>query len=440
MKKLTLFTLIFTFAFSDNLVIYNNNLANINTKYNFFVNSGVEKKEFANFPNTIITDSIFVNFSKNIKLLEQSFKPNRAKLSNLLKLNINQNIKFYPNNSKELLSGVLININPITVKVDSNYYILNKASQIIYKIYPKSSNYASIIWKIKANKEANESATINYLANGFNWHTNYIVNINNNSLDLKAFATITNKSGKDYLDSNISLIAAKINRQNAPIRILRKTAAAQPMYDAKEEAIAPQKLEGYYKYTIPFNVDLLNQESKQITLIDAKDIKFKSYGLAYNNNFSNYGKSKLNFTRHISFLNKKENNLGLVLPSGVVRVYKNSTYLGENNIQNTPKNEKLDIAIGDLFDAVGERKITKYISKEKYKFIETTYTLKNQGTTPLTLKIKENIPRYGNTIKYQTTCKDICTKKDESAFIKIYTINLKPNSKYSFKSSFEISY
>ena len=439
MKKLTLLTLFLTFIFSDNLAIYNNNLANIETKYNFLVDSGIEKKEFANFPNTIITDSIFANFSKNIKLLEQSFNPNRANLASLLKLNLNQNIKFYPNNSKELIEGTLINTNPITIKANSSYYILNSASQIVYTKYPKNSNYASIIWKIKAANKAEENATINYLANGFNWHSNYIISLKNTTLDLKAFATIINKSGKDFIDSNISLIAAKLNRPNAPIRVLRK-AAAQPMYDMEAQVIAPKKLAGYYKYKIPFKVDLLNKQSKQITLIDAKDIKFKSYGLAYNNNFSNYGKSKLNFTRHISFLNKKENNLGLILPSGVVRVYKNSTYLGENSIQNTPKNEKLDIAIGDLFDAVGERKITKYISKEKYKFIETTYTLKNQGTTPLTLKIKENIPRYGNTIKYQTTCKDICTKKDESAFIKIYTINLKPNSNYSFKSSFEISY
>ncbi len=438
MKQLTLLTLLLTFTFSDNLTIYNNNLANIETKYNFLVDGKVEKKEFANFPNTIITDSIFANFSKNIKLLEQSFNPNRASLSNLLKLNLNQNIKFYPNRSKELKDGTLVNIDPITVKADNSYYILDDASQIVYKIYPKNSNYASIIWKIKSTKKAKESATINYLANSFNWHTNYIISIKDKSLDLKAFATIINKSGKDFIDANVSLIAAKLNRQSAYPRALRK--AATPMLEMQAEVIKPKSIEGYYRFKVPFRVDLLNQESKQIALIDAKDIKFKSYGLAYNSNFSNYGKQKLNFARHISFENKKENNLGLILPSGVVRVYKNGTYLGENSIQNTPKNEKIDFALGTLFDAVGEKRIIEYVSKEKYKFIKTKYILKNQGKNKLILKIKESIPRYGNKIEYKTTCKDICTKQDESAFVRVYTITLNPNIKYSFESSFEVSY
>ena len=437
-RALLIVTLIFSYIFSNNLVIYNNNLASISSTATFMVKKGVNKLEFPNFPNTIITDSILADFSSNIELLEQVFKSNRTDFNNILRLNLNQDLLFYPiNNLSKTLEGKLINIKPITIISNNRYYILDSPLQIIYKNYPQNSNSALISWKVIAKKDAKERVKIDYLARGFNWYVNYILKLQDKRLNLRALATIENSSGKDFKDANISLIAGKLNSiMPAQPRAVRTLYSKTPSL----KDTAPKKIDGYYKYEILFKTDIFNNQTKQITIIDKKDIPYKSYSLAYNSNFNNYGIRKLNFTKHIEFINNKKSNLYLPLPYGKVRVYKNSIYLGQSYIQNTTKDEKIDIAIGDLFDVVGEKKILKYISKDNYKFIKTQYTIKNRSKKLQILKIKEQIPRYGNNIKKQTNCKDICIKKEESAFINLYTIKLKPNSNYTFTSSFEISY
>ena len=53
--------------------------------------------------------------------------------------------------------------------------------------------------------------------------------------------------------------------------------------------------------------------------------------------------------------NEKESNLGIPLPQGTVRFYENDSkgnlqFIGENNIQQTAKGEKLELQLGEMFD------------------------------------------------------------------------------------------
>ena len=96
--------------------------------------------------------------------------------------------------------------------------------------------------------------------------------------------------------------------------------------------------------------------------------------------------------------------------------------------------------LGTIFDAVGSKKILEYKENKHYKKVTTKYTLKNRGKTPLAIKLCENIQRYGNKILYNTNCKNNCSLKEIDAFKKEFTINLEPNKKYEFTTSFEVYY
>ena len=65
------------------------------------------------------------------------------------------------------------------------------------------------------------------------------------------------------------------------------------------------------------------------------------------------------------FKNSKENGLGIALPKGRVRFYRRDTdgslqFIGENQIDHTPKDETLRLYTGNAFDVVGERKETDF--------------------------------------------------------------------------------
>ncbi len=78
---------------------------------------------------------------------------------------------------------------------------------------------------------------------------------------------------------------------------------------------------------------------------------------------SSYGESISNqkVGVYVEITNRKEDNLGLPLPKGTVRVYKKDSegslkFVGEDSIDHTPKDEKVRVKLGDAFDVVGTRK------------------------------------------------------------------------------------
>ena len=137
--------------------------------------------------------------------------------------------------------------------------------------------------------------------------------------------------------------------------------------------------------------------------------------------------------------------MGISLPSGVVRMYqkdsaKETHFIGESRVANIPEDENVTLTVGTLFDAVGEKKITKFVAKKHFRNVETTYNVRNQGKESLELRIEEHIPVYGNDIRLKTSCKDNCSVKKKNAFVREFTILLKAKETYAFTSEFEVKY
>jgi len=212
------------------------------------------------------------------------------------------------------------------------------------------------------------------------------------------------------------------------------------------DAVQEESFSGYHIYKIPFRETIGNKEQKQISFIDKKEVKYRQYGQANNSYFDNYrGIQKFKFTNKIEFENKKENNMGISLPSGVVRMYKKDSsekthFIGESRVGNTPEDENITLSIGTLFDAVGEKKITKFVVKKHHGEVETLYTLRNQGKEPLELRIEERMPVYGNDIILETSCEGICSVEKKSAFVREFTIKLKAKESYEFSSAFRVEF
>ena len=61
------------------------------------------------------------------------------------------------------------------------------------------------------------------------------------------------------------------------------------------------------------------------------------------------------------FKNEQQSGLGMPMPAGIVRVYQSDSsggtqFVGEDRIDHTPKDETLNLKIGNAFDVVAERK------------------------------------------------------------------------------------
>jgi hypothetical protein len=111
-------------------------------------------------------------------------------------------------------------------------------------------------------------------------------------------------------------------------------------------------------------------------------------------------KQKQDVNVFVEFKNSQANQVGMPLPQGTVRMYKKDTdgslqFIGEDNIQHTPKDETVRLKIGKAFDIVAERVQMDYrqVSKSMHE-TEWEVTIRNHKSEGVVVVILE--PLYSD--------------------------------------------
>jgi len=139
---------------------------------------------------------------------------------------------------------------------------------------------------------------------------------------------------------------------------------------AEDRAFTEEGIFEYHLYTLGRPTTVRNNEQKQVTLLDASHFKVSKrmifYGAAYYYR-SSVGEvaSNQKVGVFLDFENSEKNHLGMALPGGVVRVYKEDAsgaqqFIGEDRIDHTPRDETVRIRMGEAFDVVGDRRQIEY--------------------------------------------------------------------------------
>jgi hypothetical protein len=256
---------------------------------------------------------------------------------------------------------------------------------------------------------------VTYLTNGVNWRANYVVVVNDKdtAMNLNGWVTIDNQSGATYEDARLKLVAGDVRRVT-PVPAARDGYAAAPTAAPKaEQQFVQQAFFEYQLYTLQRPTTIHNRETKQIEFASAANVginKLFVYDGASNLRFYGYqitdpGYGKTSNTKvavMIEFKNSEANKLGIPLPKGTIRVYKadsdgGNQFIGEDNIDHTPKDEMIRLNIGNAFDVVGERKQTNFI-KISDRVIEESYEIKlrNHKKEAVEVRVVEHMFRWSN--------------------------------------------
>ena len=112
----------------------------------------------------------------------------------------------------------------------------------------------------------------------------------------------------------------------------------------------------------------------------------------------------------IIFRNDAKSNLGMPLPAGKVRMFKydgkDLEFIGEDSIEHTPKDEKVELLMGVAFDISGDRTRTNFVSGQGADWMEESFkiSLRNHKDVPVTVYAREHLFRWTNwkiTVKSQ---------------------------------------
>ena len=122
-----------------------------------------------------------------------------------------------------------------------------------------------------------------------------------------------------------------------------------------------------------------------------KEYKFTNIVPTYRSH-GNFGEfESRNASVVLKMNNDKASNLGLSLPSGIIRVYKadskrNMFFVGEDRISHTPENGKITLNLGNAFDVTAQGKETAYTAFSE-KSYEAGYSLTFKNATDKPVKV-----------------------------------------------------
>jgi hypothetical protein len=126
----------------------------------------------------------------------------------------------------------------------------------------------------------------------------------------------------------------------------------------------------YHLYSLQRATTIKENQTKQVSLLSATGVPIaKRYLYRGSHQYlrARYGApvSTEKIGVYVDIANKKEQNLGMPLPKGILRVYKADNdgslqFIGEDRIDHTPKDETIKIKMGNAFDIVGQRKQTDW--------------------------------------------------------------------------------
>jgi hypothetical protein len=263
----------------------------------------------------------------------------------------------------------------------------------------------TLLWTLENSGPQRQKVEASYLATRFAWSADYVLTANRDetAADLDGWVTLTNNSGTGFQNAQLQLVAGELNRAVPPERAFKEMDAIRAQTAGAPAPFQQEAFSEYHLYTLGRRTSVLNNESKQVSLLDASSIPLmKTYEV---NGQQYYYRSAMRpgapvkdpVQMYYKFKNEEKANLGMPLPAGTVRVYQsdsrgNVLFAGEDRIDHTPKDEQISLHVGNAFDVVAERKQTdfKMLSNQVYE-MEYEITLRNHKTTPITVEVNEPI-------------------------------------------------
>ena len=401
------------------ITIFNDNLALVKDRRRIALPKGVVDLAFRDVSARIQAETaIFRALSEQspVRVLEQNFDFDLLTPENLLKKYVGrkvQVIQTHPTTGEETVrdAQVLAATQGVVLRLEDHIETGVPGRIVFPDVPPNLRDRPTLVMQLESGQEATQEFELAYLTGGLSWKADYVGELSQNEdfLDLAGWVTLNNTSGTSYPQARLQLIAGDVNRvMPAELPMMEMRKARRPMLAAAPEPVSEEALFEYHLYSLPRPTTIADNQTKQVALLQAqsipvhKELLFDGSAYYYRRKYGEIG-TKLKAAVFLEFENREAANLGLPLPKGIVRIYKNDSagnaqFIGEDQIDHTPKNEKVRLKLGEAFDVTADRVQTDFrklsgMGPWQYQF-ESAYriTVKNGKPESVTVKVREPIP------------------------------------------------
>jgi len=394
------------------VTIYNVSLGLVKDRRTVRLPVGRGELRFMDVAAQIIPASVHISSlggREELRVLEQNYEYDLLNSQKLLDKYVGKEVKLYQKNPyterEDVVSATLLANNDGPIYRIGNGVTFGYPGRVILPGVPESLiAKPTLVWLLDNQATAPREVEATYLTNGITWRADYVATLNDRDTraDLTGWVTIDNRSGATYRDAVVKLVAGDVHRvvEEQPIR-------DRMMYKAMPAAAPPPfKEEGlfeYHLYTLQRPSTIKENQTKQINLLSADAVPVKKELLLKGANYyytagSGQEETKVKVGVFIEMENRQEHRLGMPLPKGTVRVYKQDSdgslqFVGEDAIDHTARDEKVRIKLGDAFDVVATRKQTdwKKLAADTYE-AAFEIVIRNHKAEEVTVKVVEPVP------------------------------------------------
>jgi hypothetical protein len=253
-----------------------------------------------------------------------------------------------------------------------------------------------------------------------------------------------NESGAAFPEAKIKLMAGNVNKVEPPKPAAAPMSAVGGEALAMEQVVKEKAFDEFHLYTLERKTTLRDKETKQVEFTRAAGVKAARIyiydpvmkdenwepgeKIEQGEQYDTTSSKKVAVYRE--FKNSEANHLGIPLPKGRVRFYQQDEdrqleFVGENEIDHTPKDELVRLYTGDSFDLVGERKRVDFKVSEDNHWANESFEIKlrNRKKQPVEIRVVEHLYRWTNwTIKEKSQAFE---KKDAQTIE--FKVPLKPD-------------
>jgi len=357
------------------ITVYNQDFGLVREVRDVRLGQGPGEIEFRDVAGEIepYTVSVRALDGRRLRVLEQNYRYDLLSPEQLLRKYVGRTITVYRWNSatgaEEPVQAEVLSVNQAPILRIGNEITYGLGGRMAFPEIPENLiAEPTLVWLLDA-AEGQRRIEVSYLTKGMTWRADYVMVVNDadTQADLTGWVTLDNRSGASYRNAQLKLVAGDVQRVREDLaRELGRVPAMRAVAEMDQAMMTEEGLFEYHLYTLQRPTGVLNNEQKQVTLLEASGIALKKRLVLAGSPWryrSQLGdvESGEKVSVFLEFTNSEASQLGMPLPKGIVRVYKADRagaqqFIGEDRIDHTPRDEMLRIKMGEAFDVVADRR------------------------------------------------------------------------------------
>jgi|HubBroStandDraft_5_1064220.scaffolds.fasta_scaffold13855_2 hypothetical protein len=377
------------------LTVYNNDLMLVRDQRVLDLPLGRGRVELEDIAASIRPETVSLS-GDGFSVVEQNFDYDLLTPNKLMEKAVGQKVHVVRTNpgtgaEKQEIATVLSANSGVILKIGNRIEVLRDdgvPERVVFDSIPENMRASpTLSATLDASRAGPRPVALSYLAKGMSWSASYVGMLDDKkgTLALQGWITLVNKSGTNFKDASVEVVAGSINT-SAGGQDYRQNQTSAGAGNGAPAVV--RQLADYYAYRMPERVTVADEQTKQVG--------FLSLDLAQANKTYEYTADDfvgLPPTDHADVMLHLANN-GEPLPAGSLRVYMRdengaAKFVGEDELDHTPAASSLSLKLGQAFDVtVQPVELSGEKTHDGMRYA-MRYTLHNAKSVPVTVELRQ---------------------------------------------------